>query len=94
MQYHSRGERDAPSCVIRSGIQDRSGETLRVTGAIPSLRSDSAQIVSFDSESRVLVPQPQPVSANHLVVGAARLQVLADHVNILEGTLEGMPLVD
>ena len=38
--------------------------------------------------------QPQPVLPDQLIVGEARLQMLADHVNVLEVALHQIPLVD
>src|SRR2546430_7698545 len=45
-------------------------------------------------ESRLVDRKPEPVSPDQLVVGEATLQVLADHVNVLEVALEQMLLVD
>ena len=53
-----------------------------------------AYVVWPGLESPLLDRQSQPVSANEFVVGAARLRVLTDDVNVLEGALEEMPIVD
>src|SRR2546422_7615158 len=48
----------------------------------------------YSLESRLVDGEPQPVSPDQLVVGEAPLQVLADHVNVLEMALEQVTLVD
>jgi len=45
-------------------------------------------------EPRVVDLQPQPVLPDQLVVGEAPLQVLTDHVNVLEVALHQVALVD
>jgi hypothetical protein len=45
-------------------------------------------------ESRLVNRQSQPVSADKLVMSAARLNMLTDDVNVLEEALQKMPLVD
>src|SRR4029453_15605903 len=46
------------------------------------------------SESVPVPRQPQPVPPDHLVVGQAALQVLGDHVDVLEMPLQQVALVD
>src|SRR2546426_7424025 len=50
--------------------------------------------VLYSLESRLVDGESQPVSPDQLVVGATPLQVLADHVNVLEMALEQVTLVD
>src|SRR5258707_10428906 len=46
-----------------------------------------------DLQPRLVYRQPQPVPADHLVVGQAALQVLGDHVDVLEVALHQVALV-
>ena len=51
-------------------------------------------MLPYRLEPALLDRQAQPVAADELVVGVPRLGVLTDHVHILEGALQGMPLVN
>lgn len=63
--------------------------------SLPDPRGFQApRVMASRLEACLLIPQSQPVAADHLVVGTARLQVLADDVNVLEDPLERMILVD
>src|SRR6266508_2391527 len=46
-----------------------------------------------DSQPRLVHREPEPVPPDHLVVGQAALQVLRDHVNVLEVALHQVALV-
>src|SRR5262245_44801126 len=45
-------------------------------------------------QTRLVDLQAQPVAPDQLVVGETRLDVLGDHVDVLEVTLEDVALVD
>src|SRR5262249_26748813 len=62
--------------------------------AVSPLGTGDPPWVGLGSESRLVHRQPQPVSPDHLVVGQAALQVLGDHVDVLEVTLQQVALVD
>src|SRR5438445_11852513 len=47
-------------------------------------RSMTGTLTASTSESRLVDRQPEPVPADHLVVGQPSLQVLGDHVEVLE----------
>src|SRR5258708_1217113 len=62
------------------------GRTAAPVGA--GGRTMTGTLTAWRSEARLVDRHPEPVPADHLVVGQTSLQMLGDHVDVLEVALD------